>query len=98
MAHVLPDSITEWGILAISASPLTGRRRSRGKPWCPVLRTGFAHVICCLTADKSVKNVPEAKVQKKNIQRRVLDLQTETKVKTQIATDVQSHLHASERL
>lgn len=27
--HPLPDSITEWGVLAISASPHTGRRRRR---------------------------------------------------------------------
>lgn len=27
VANALPDSITEWGILAISASPNTGRMR-----------------------------------------------------------------------
>lgn len=52
VGHVLPDSITEWGILAISASPLTGRRRRRrrGRP------AGLARVISCLTGDKSVEN------------------------------------------
>lgn len=40
----LPDSITEWGILAISASPHTGRRRDSshcGSQFWELVMTSF---------------------------------------------------------
>ena len=43
MDHPLPDSITEWGVLAVSASPQTGgRRRNVGAklPCCTVTQVG----------------------------------------------------------